>query len=74
MVVQHSDIKPLLRLIETNKMCFVETLIETQKEVLEKYDDVISKMNGIWERKIFIYPFRLSGRFAIEISSSEEKD
>lgn len=74
MVDQHSDIKPLLRLIETNKTCFVETLTETQKEVLEKYDDVVSEMNGILEREIFIYAFRLGGRFAIKTLSGEEKD
>ena len=43
-----------------------------QKEVLEKYDDVVSEMNGILEREIFIYAFRLGGRFMVETLSKDE--
>lgn len=69
---QHPDIKPLLRLIEKNRTSLVETLTEAQKESLQKYDDVVSEMNGILEREIFIYAFRLGGRFAIETLSKDE--
>ena len=69
---QHNDIKPLLRLIEQNRSKLSETLTEAQKEILEKYDDVVSEMNGILEREIFIYALRLGGRMAIEILSASK--
>lgn len=69
---QHPDIKPLLRLVEKNKTNLSETLTEAQKQILEKYDDAVSEMSGIWEREIFIYAFRLGGRFAIETLSKDE--
>lgn len=73
-VAQHPDVKPSLRLVEKNRTNLIETLTETQKENLQKYDDAVSEMNGILEREIFIYAFRLGGRFAIETLSGEEKD
>ena len=39
---------------------------------LQKYDDAVSEMNGILEREIFIYAFRLGDRFAIETLSKDE--
>ncbi len=69
---QHPDIKPFIRLTEKNRTSLAETLTEAQKEILQKYDDVVSEMNGILEREIFIYAFRLGGRFAIEILSKDE--
>ena len=69
---QHPDIKPLIRLTEKNRTSLAETLAEAQREILQKYDDAISEMNGIFEREIFIYAFRLGGRFAIEILSKDE--
>lgn len=69
---QHPDIKPLLRLVEKNRSSLTETFTDSQKELLQKYDDAVSEMNGIWEREIFIYAFRLGGRFAIETLSKDE--
>ena len=69
---QHPDIKPLLRLVEKNKTSLAETLTEAQKEILQKYDDAVSEMNGILEREIFIYAFRLGGRFIVETLSKDE--
>lgn len=69
---QHPDIKPLLRLVEKNKTHLSETLTESQKEILQKYDDAVSEMSGILEREIFIYAFRLGGRFVIETLSKDE--
>ena len=69
---QHPDIKPLLRLVEKNKINLTETFTDTQKEMLKKYDDAVSEMNGILEREIFIYAFRLGGRFAMETLSKDE--
>lgn len=73
-VAQHPDIKPLLRLMDKNRTSLSETLTEDQNEVLEKYGDVVSEMNSILEREIFIYGFRFGGRFAIKTLSGEEKD
>ena len=69
---QYPDIKPLLWLVEKNKTSLLETLTEAQKEILQKYDDAVSEMSGILEREIFIYAFRLGGRFAIETLSKDE--
>ena len=69
---QHPDIKPLLRLMEKNRTSLTETLTESQKEILQKYDDVVSEMNSILEREIFIYAFRLGGRFIVETLSKDE--
>lgn len=69
---QHPDIKPLLRLVEKNRTSLTETLTEAQQEILQKYDDAVSEMNSILEREIFIYSFRLGGRFAVETLSDIE--
>ena len=71
---QHPEIKPLLRLMDKNRTHLTETLTEAQNEILQKYDNAVSEMNSILEREIFIYAFRLGGRFAIETLSGEEKD
>ena len=71
-VAQHPDIKPLLRLMDKNRTSLTETLTESQKEILQKYDDAVSEMNGLLEREIFIYAFRLGGGFAIETLSKDE--
>ena len=69
---QHPDIKPLLQLADKNRTSLTETLTESQQEILQKYDDAISEMNSLLEREIFIYAFRLGGRFAIETLSKDE--
>jgi len=71
-VAQHPDIKPLLRLTDKNRTSLTETLTEAQQEILQKYDDAVSEMNSLLEREIFIYAFRLGGRFAIETLSKDE--
>ena len=68
---QHPDIKTLLRLADKNRTSLTETLTEAQQEILQKYDDAISEMNSLLEREIFIYAFRLGGRFMVEILSGE---
>ena len=47
-------------------------MTEAQKDILQKYDDAVSEMNSLLEREIFIYAFRLGGRFAIETLSKDE--
>ena len=69
---QHPDLKPLLRLTDKNRTSLTETLTESQKEILQKYDDAVSEMNSLLEREIFIYAVRLGGRFAIKTLSKDE--
>ncbi len=68
---RHPDVKELLRLMDKNRTKLTETLTEAQKEVLQKYDDACSEMSSIMERELFIYAFRLGGRFMVETLSGE---
>ena len=43
------------------------TLTDTQKELLERFDDCYSELTDINEREIFVYAFRLGARIAIEV-------
>ena len=61
----------ILRKIAKNRLNLAETLTEAQKEVLQKYDDTVTEMNDIMERELFIYAFRLGGRFMLETLSNE---
>ena len=67
------DLKELIRLIEKNRLNLAELFTEAQKEALQKYDDTVTEMNDIMERELFIYAFRLGGRFMIETLSWEER-
>ena len=44
-----------------------KTLTDTQKEILERFDDCTAKLNDIHEREIFVYAFQLGAKIAIEI-------
>ena len=66
------DVKELIRLMEKNRLNLTETLTKEQKEALQKYDDTVTEMNDIMERELFIYAFRLGGRFMIETLSTDE--
>lgn len=61
----NTDMKEVLRIMEKNRLNLSETLTEVQKEALQKYDDAVTEMNDIMERELFIYAFRLGGRFMI---------
>lgn len=71
-VAQHPDIKSLLRLMDKNRTKLTEILTDDQKVILQKYENVVSEMNGILEREVFIYAFRLGGRFMIETLSQDK--
>ncbi len=64
--------KELLRILDKNRTQLSGTLTEAQKEILQKYDDAVTDMNSIMEQELFIYAFRLGGRFAIETLSTDE--
>ena len=48
------------------------TLTDTQKELLERFDDCYSELTDINEREIFVYAFRLGAKIAIEVLSEED--
>ena len=55
-------IKKLINLMEKNREIFSETLNDSQKELLAKYDDAVNEMYAEIEKDAFIYGFRLGGR------------
>ena len=66
LISREEEIKELHRLIEKNRTSLAETLTDAQKEILQKYDELLEEMNDIKERVLFINAFRLGGRFMIE--------
>ena len=65
-------IKDLIKLAARNSGDLSETLNDKQKDLLEKYSDVIHELHSLNERSIFIYAFRLGMRLAFEALSDEE--
>ncbi len=61
------EIKKLLALMAQNREKLCETISNDEKNTLEKYDDCVNEMNGIIEREIFTYAFRLGGRIVLEV-------
>ena len=61
------EIKKLLELMGQNRDKLCETISDKEKETLAKYDDCINEMNGIIEREIFAYAFRLGGKIMLEV-------
>lgn len=55
-------IKKLINLMGKNREKFSETLNDSQKELLAKYDDAVNEMYAEIEKDAFIYGFRLGGR------------
>ena len=72
LAIHNTEVKDILRLMDKNRSKLAEALTDEQKEVLQKYDDAVTEMNQVIEREIFIYAFRLGGRFAIETLSKDE--
>ena len=67
------EIDELLLLTQRNLAQLSETLTDTQRELLQKYDDCIDEMESINERELFIYAFRLGGRFMAEVLLHKER-
>ena len=61
------EIKKLLELMGQNRDKLCKTISDEEKETLAKYDDCINEMNGIIEREIFAYAFRLGSRIMLEV-------
>ena len=64
-------IADLLKLMGRNRSELNQTLNDSQREILEKYEDCTNEMTSYCERDIFIYAFRLGMRLAIEALSDE---
>ena len=64
-------IADLLKLVGRNRSELNQTLNDSQREILEKYEDCANEMTSYCERDIFIYAFRLGMRLAIEALSDE---
>ena len=71
-IVHKHEIDELLMLTDKNLTKLSETLTEAQRELLQKYDDCIDEMRSITERELFIYAFKLGGRFMAEVLSHKE--
>ncbi len=69
-----TNTKELLRILDKNRTQLSDTLTEVQKEILQKYDDAVTDMNDIMERELFIYAFRLGGRFVVETLTGKENN
>ncbi len=55
-------IKKLISLMDKNREMFSETLNDSQKELLAKYDDAVNEMYSEIEKEAFIYGFRFGSR------------
>ena len=60
-----------LRLMDKNRTKLSEVLTDSQNELLKKYDDSVIELNCILELELFIYAFRLGGKFMLESLSEE---
>ena len=72
-VIHNPEIDNLLLLTDKNLKKLSETLTEAQRELLQKYDNCISEMRIITERELFVYAFRLGGRFMAEVLLHKER-
>ena len=63
---QDKETKQLMGYIADHHDNLRSTLIEQQKELLEKFNDCYNELVDINEREIFAYAFRLGMRIAIE--------
>ena len=60
------QMKELLSLMARNRDELEKTLIEKQKEILEKFEEALNEMHGIAERDTFSYGFRFSVQLMAE--------
>ncbi len=62
----NAHIKKLINLMGKNREILSETLNDSQKELLEKYDDAVNEMYCEIEKEAFVYAFRLGGNIMLE--------
>ena len=56
----------LLKLVNQDREDLVRTLMDKQKETLEKYEETANEMYSVTEREAFSYGFRLGVRLMTE--------
>lgn len=56
----------LLKLVNQDREELVRTLMDKQKETLEKYEETVNEMYSVTEREAFSYGFRLGVRLMTE--------
>ena len=59
-------LKELLKLVAQNREELDGTLMDKQKETLEKFDDCLSKYASKAQKAIFSYAFKLGARLTLE--------
>ena len=59
-------LKELLKLVAQNREELDGTLMDKQKETLEKFDDCLSEYASKAEKAIFSYAFKLGARLTLE--------
>lgn len=57
-----AHIKNLINLMGKNREVISETLNDSQKDLLAKYDDAVNEMHAEIEKDAFMYGFRLGSR------------
>ena len=68
---KENEVKELMGYIADHHDNLLSTLMDKQKEILEKFDDCYAELTDINEREIFVYAFRLGARIAIEVLSPD---
>lgn len=58
----NAHIKKLINLMGKNREKFSETLNDSQKELVAKYDDAVNEMYAEIEKDAFMYGFRFASR------------
>lgn len=61
------ETKQLMEYIAEHHDTLLSTLTDTQKELLEKFDDCYAELTDINERELFVYAFRLGAKITIDI-------
>ncbi len=67
----NKQFKSLLSLMDRNREKLTGSFTDKQKELLEKYDDVINEMHSLAELSAFRYGFSLGIRMMMESISIE---
>lgn len=70
----NKQIKHLLDLMGRNRDELTATMTDKQKEILEKYEDCLNEMNGVIEREIFAYAFKLGGKIMLETVGADTEE
>ncbi|MBQ8765368.1 MAG: hypothetical protein IJZ16_01030 [Clostridia bacterium] len=63
--------KELIKQFSTDNNTLIETLNNQQKELLEKYDQSLSTLNGLTEKMAFIKGVKFTARFLFEALSED---